>query len=79
MYKHTFTHINPYTYKYTYICTAGTFIYYTCMYAHTHIHIYTYISQHVDPPNINALCVITKNNNITHFIRYIYTITIVIT
>ena len=26
------------------------------MYAHTHIHIYTYISQHVDPPNINALC-----------------------
>ena len=26
------------------------------MYAHTHIHTYTYISQHVDPPNINALC-----------------------
>ena len=26
------------------------------MYAHTHIHIYTYISQHVDPPKINALC-----------------------
>ena len=26
------------------------------MYAHTHIYIYTYISQHVDPPNINALC-----------------------
>ena len=26
------------------------------MYAHTHIHLYTYISQHVDPPNINALC-----------------------
>ena len=26
------------------------------MYAHTHIHIYTHISQHVDPPNINALC-----------------------
>ena len=26
------------------------------MYAYTHIYIYTYISQHVDPPNINALC-----------------------
>ena len=41
MYKHTFTHIHPYTYKYTYICSAGTFIYYTCMYAHTSI--YTHI------------------------------------
>ena len=52
MYKHTFTHthIHPYTYKYTYICT------YTCMYAHTHIYMYTNISQHVDQPNINALC-----------------------
>ena len=26
------------------------------MYAHTHIYIYIYISQHVDHPNINALC-----------------------
>ena len=26
------------------------------MYAHTHIYIYIYISQHVDKPNINALC-----------------------
>ena len=50
MYKHTFTHIHPYTYKYTYICT------YTCMYAYTHIYIYTYIPQHVNPPNINVLC-----------------------
>ena len=50
MYKHTFTHIHPYAYKYTYICA------YTCMYAHTHIYIYIYISQHVDHPNINALC-----------------------
>ena len=35
MYKHTFTHVPPYTYKYTHICT------HTCMYAHTSI--YTYI------------------------------------
>ena len=33
-----------------YVCT------YKCMYAHTHIYIYIYISQHVDHPNINALC-----------------------
>ena len=26
------------------------------MYAHTNIYIYIYISQHVDHPNINALC-----------------------
>ena len=26
------------------------------MYAHTHIYIYIYMSQHVDHPNINALC-----------------------
>ena len=26
------------------------------MYAHTHIYIYILISQHVDHPNINALC-----------------------
>ena len=26
------------------------------MYAHTHIYIYIYISQHVDHPNINVLC-----------------------
>ena len=26
------------------------------MYAHTHIYIYIYISQHVNHPNINALC-----------------------
>ena len=26
------------------------------MYAHTYIYIYIYISQHVDHPNMNALC-----------------------
>ena len=48
MYKHTFTQVHPYTYKYTYM--------YIYMHVHTHIYIYIYISQHVDLPNINALC-----------------------
>ena len=50
MYKHTFTHMPPYTYKYTYICT------YTCIYTHTNIYIYTYILQHVDPPPQTSTC-----------------------
>ena len=45
------------------------------MYAHTHIHIYTYISQHVDTPNIIALCLVSlverwnpQSDKLAHFL-----------
>ena len=48
MFKHTFTHIHPYIYKKTYM--------YIFMHVCTYTLLYIYISQHVDHPNINTLC-----------------------